>query len=186
MADKRKPNDVDLRKNWREYVPFEEAADVTGDASLLRLFDENNPDINLFNIVDQELIALGGSDMTIFKFELDENAEDDVFGEARLKKFYRQVKVQGHYEPTPIQEELSEFGIQLTNDQIFTFNRAYIESRLGRGLIPGDVVRPQFQNLMWEVFEVQEDRFDNYGVYHLICSARLLRDVDEIMNHVLA
>jgi len=186
MADKKKPTDINLRKNWREYVPFDENENINADASKLRLFDENNPDINLFNIVDQELIALGGSDMTIYKFEQEDTLDDDVYGEARLKKFYNRVQVQGHYEPTPIQEELSEFGIQLTNDQIFTFNRAYIESKLMRSLVPGDVVHPAFQNLMWEVFEVQEDRFDNYGVYHLICSARLLRDVDEIMNHVLA
>jgi hypothetical protein len=186
MADKRKPNDVDLRKQWREYVPFSEEEDTSEDASRLRLFDENNPDINLFNIVDQELIGLGGSDMMIYKFETEDTlGEDDVYGEARLKKFYNKVSVQGHYEPTPIQEELSEFGIQLTNDQIFTFNRAYITAKLGRSLVPGDVVHPKFQNIMWEVFEVQEDRFDNYGVYHLICSARLLRDVDQIMDNVL-
>lgn len=186
MKKKRTPDSVDLRKNWQDYVPFDEDDNQTEDAGLLRLFDENNPDINLFNIVDQELISLGGSDMTIYKIEREDTADDDVYGEDRLKKFYRKLEVKGHYEPTPIQEELSEFGIQLTNDQIFTFNKAYLESRLHRELIPGDVVQPRFQNLLWEVFEVQEDRFDNYGVYHLICSARLLRDNREIMEHVLA
>ena len=88
----------------------------------------------------------------------------------------------GHYDPRPIEENLSEFGIELTNDQIFTFNKTYIEKRLGGSIIPGDVVKPQFQNIYYEVYEVQEDSFEAYGVFHLVCAAKIMRDVADIID----
>jgi len=65
---------------------------------------------------------------------------------------------------------------------MFTFNKAYTEDLLGRTLIPGDVIRPRFQNQKYEIFEVQEDRFDVYGVYHLLASAKLLRDNRDVQD----
>ena len=84
-----------------------------------------------------------------------------------------------------MQENLTQFGIELTNDQIFTFNRSYIEQKIGREVIPGDVVEPFFQNQKYEIFEVVEDSFESYGVYHLVCSAKLLRDSAVVQDKVL-
>ena len=85
----------------------------------------------------------------------------------------------------PIEENLTQFGIELTNDQQFTFNKSYVEKRLGRSVIPGDIIKPEFQNLKYEVFEVQEDSFEMYGVYHLLCSAKLLRDSEDIHRQIV-
>ena len=150
--------------------------------SSLGLFDPDNPDIGLFNRIDDELIGLAGSELLIFKFHLDGNY-DDVFEENR-KKIIDQTPITlfGHYDPRPIEENLTEFGIELTNDQLFTFNKAATVGALGRPVIAGDIIQPRFQNQKYEVFEVQEDRFDVYGVYHLIASARLLRDGPDIQN----
>ena len=148
----------------------------------LRMFDLENPDIQLFNMVDDELIRLSGSELLIYKYEVDENF-DDVFGENRVKAIRQEpVLVEGHYDPRAFEENLTEFGIEMTNDQLFTFNKSYIEAKLGRPLIPGDVVQPRFQNVYYDVYEVQQDSFEVYGVYHLVASARVLRDKPEILK----
>jgi hypothetical protein len=35
------------------------------------------------------------------------------------------------------------------------------------------------------VFEVQEDSFEMYGVYHLLCNAKLLRDTQDIHQQMV-
>lgn len=151
--------------------------------SPFRLFNKV-ADQNLFNIIDQEQMRLAGSPLLIYKYY--QNIEiDDVYGEERNKTLsVEPIRVYGHYEPKAIEENLTQFGIELTNNQQFTFNKSYIESKLGRALIPGDVIKPEFQNLKYEIFEVQEDSFEMYGVYHLFCSAKLLRDSQDTHKQI--
>lgn len=151
--------------------------------SPFRLFNKI-ADQNLFNIIDQEQMRLAGSPLLVYKYFQQVNS-DDVYGEERNKSLsIEPIRVYGHYEPRPVEENLTQFGIELTNDQQFVFNKSYIERKLGRALIPGDVIKPEFQNLKYEVFEVQEDSFEMYGVYHLLCSARLLRDSQDVHNQI--
>jgi len=149
--------------------------------SQLRLFDRDNPDINLFNSIDDELIALAGSEILVYKYEVD-MAFDDLYGENRQKAINPvPVLVNGHYDPKPFEENLGEFGLELVNDQIFTFNKAYIETKLGRKLISGDIIMPRFQGSYFEITEVQEDSFANYGVYHLVATCKVLRDTKGLL-----
>ena len=150
--------------------------------SELNLFDQNNPDINLFNLVDDENIRLSGSKLNIYKFFRDSNY-DEVYLEARNKVISKTpIEVYGFYEPKLLGENLSEFGIELTDDQMFSFNKSYVERKLSRSLHPGDVIEPLFQDRKYEVFEVQEESFEIYGVYHLICHCRLLRDSQDVQD----
>ena len=148
----------------------------------LHMFDPENPDTSLFNVIDGELIAVAGSKLVIFQYTEDQNY-DDVYDEHRGKVMYKKsILVTGHYDPRPIEENLSEFGIELTNDQVFTFNKTYIEKKLKGPIKSGDVIRPKFQDTFYEIFEVQEDSFEAYGVYHLVCSARVLRDAKHLLG----
>lgn len=148
-----------------------------------RLFNKSS-DRNLLNIIDEEQFRLGGSPLMIYKYY--QNKEiDDVYGEERNKTIsVEPIKVYGHYDPRPIEENLTQFGLELVNNQKFTFNKSYIERRLSRSVIPGDIIKPQFQNLKYEVYEVQEDSFESYGIYHLVCSAKLLRDSEDVHKQV--
>ena len=147
---------------------------------VLNLFDLNNPDIELFNLVDDELIKIAGSKIYLYKF-LGLEGSDDLYQEDSMKSMSQEPEtLWGHYEPRPIDENITEFGIVMENDQTFTFNKSYVLKVLGRPIIAGDVIRPKFQNLKYEVYEVQEDAFDVYGVYHLLCWAKVLRDDDVI------
>jgi len=148
----------------------------------LSFFDPENPDVNLFNLIDDEIIRIAGSPLYYFKSFISEDF-DEVYLEARNKTISSEpIVVHGHYEPSVVEEVLSNFGIELTNDQLFVFNKSYIEAALGRQPLIGDQIKPQFQNQKYEIIEVQEEGFEMYGVYHMACTAKLLRDNEETLN----
>ena len=148
--------------------------------SEMSMFDLDNPDIGLFDLIDDELVRLAGSKLMIYKYIRDTNF-DDVYQEDTQKVISKRgIVVEGFYDPRPVEENLSGFGLEIENDQVFTFNKSYIEYKLKRPLIAGDVIKPKFQNILYEVFEVQEESFDIYGVFHLIASAKVLRDQEQI------
>tara|TARA_R100000005_G_scaffold96053_1_gene80336 strand:+ start:2887 stop:3459 length:573 start_codon:yes stop_codon:yes gene_type:complete len=176
-------------KNLR-YVPPHERKVSFADEEMfskssgeLNMFDKTNPDTRLFDSVDGEMVRLAGSELLLFRYTKDSNY-DDLYDEHKGKViFQKPVLVYGHYDPRPIEEEMSEFGIELTNDQVFTFNKTTIENAIGRPIAPGDVIRPKFQNIYYDVFEVQEDSFEAYGVYHLVCAAKILRDAKGLLGN---
>jgi len=153
--------------------------------SELSFFDQTSPDLNLFNLIDDELIRIAGSELLYFKFAQSEDY-DEVYLESRTKPIASTpISVYGHYEPKAVEQNLSEFGLELTNDQIFIFNKSYITSKLHRDPISGDVIKPKFQNQRFEIFEVQEDGFQIYGVYHMVCAAKLLREEIDVLDEPL-
>ena len=150
--------------------------------SELSFFDQENADKNLFNLIDDELIRIAGSELLYFKF-YQTNDYDEVYLESRSKPMAGEpIDVYGHYEPKPLEQNLTELGLELTNDQLFVFNKSYISGKIGRDPLEGDIIKPKFQNQKYEIFEVQEDGFQIYGVYHMICIAKLLRDEVEVVN----
>ena len=151
----------------------------------LSLFDQNNPDINLFNLIDDEIIRLSGSELLYYKFHYSSD-HDDVYMESRSKVHSTEpLNVYGHYDPTVLEQSLSEFVIEMTNDQEFVFNKTYILTMLSRAPIEGDIIKPVFQNQKYEIIEVQEDSFEIYGVYHIRCTAKLLRDSEETHDDIM-
>ena len=173
-----------MDKKYKVTTPMPPLPDLLGGTEL-SLFDQTNNDINLFNLVDDEIIRLGGSELYYYKFRLNEDF-DDTYMETRSKTIDSQpLLIYGHYNPTVLEESLTEFGIELQNDQIFIFNKSYIEGKLRESPKAGDIIEPRFQNQKYEIFEVQEDSFELYGVYHMACSAKLLRDSESIHNEDL-
>jgi len=167
------------KKNFQVTTKLPPLPEIT--ESELSLFDPGSNDLNMLNLIDEESIRLAGSKLEYYKYYAGEY--DPVYMEARNKPIDKDpVIVFGHYDPTPLEENLSEFGIELTNDQIFVFNMTYIERIIGRRPIAGDVIKPRFQEQRYEIFEVQEDSFEAYGIYHLNCFARLLRDNPDVQD----
>jgi hypothetical protein len=133
-------------------------------------------------MVDAENIKLSGSRIKVFEY-IPSNDVDDVYQESRQKTIaHEPVTLWAHYDPRPIEENLSQFGVEMQIDQVFVFNKSYTENILGRSIAIGDVLQPEFQEMKFEVFEVQEDSFEAYGVYHLMVHAKLLRDTQDIHN----
>jgi hypothetical protein len=109
---------------------FRTSTKIIGDTAgefndLLNLYDLDNPDIELFNLVDDELIRLGGSKILLYKFFRRDGLADDVYGEASQKTISNTpIVLQGHYEPQALEENLTEFGIEITSEQLFTFMKS--------------------------------------------------------------
>tara|TARA_Y100001973_G_C5196832_1_gene334846 strand:- start:1861 stop:2406 length:546 start_codon:yes stop_codon:yes gene_type:complete len=147
----------------------------------LSLFQKKN-DKNLFNMIDSENIKLSGSKIKVFKY-IKSNDIDDIYMESRQKTISPEpVVVWGHFDPRPIEENLSQFGVEVQYDQVFNFNKSYVENILGSPIEIGDILEPEFQDIKFEVYEVQEDSFEAYGVYHLLVHAKVLRDTQDIHN----
>jgi len=147
----------------------------------LSLFKKKN-DKNLFNLVDAENIKLSGSRVLVYKY-VPSNDIDDVYQESRQKTIAPEpVALWAHYDPRPVEENLTQFGVEMQIDQVFVFNKSYTETALGQPVEIGDIIEPEFQDMKFEVFEVQEDSFEAYGVYHLLVHAKLLRDSQDIHN----
>ena len=129
---------------------------------------------------------MSGSKLLYYKYFQSESTVDPIYMEERKKVLHSEpLTVFGHYNPTPVEENLTQFGIELTSDQLFVFNKSRIETVLERTPIPHDVIQPKFQNIKYEIIEVQEESFEIYGVYHLVCSAKILRDSDEVVQEAL-
>lgn len=151
------------------------------DDSTLSLYRSGN-DKNLFNMIDYENIKLSGSRVLVYKY-IPSDDYDEVYGESRKKVIsVEPVELWAHYDPRPIEENLSQFGVEVQSDQVFIFNKSYCEKELQRPIVIGDVIKAVFQNMKFEVYEVQEDSFEAYGVYHLMVHAKLLRDTEDIHN----
>ena len=151
----------------------------TPEDSVLSLFNKRD-DKNLFNTIDHENIKLSGSKVRVYKY-LPSNDIDDVYMESRQKTITPEpVVVWSHYDPRPIEENLTQFGVEVQNDQLFIFNKSYLEKFLGRDIIIGDILEPLFQDIKYQVHEVQEDSFEAYGVYHTLAHAKVLRDTTDI------
>jgi len=173
------------KKKYRVTTPMPPLPELLGGTEL-SLFDQTNNDINLFNLVDDEIIRLGGSELLYYKFRMGDEDYDQTYLEARSKVLdSKPMLVYGHYNPTILEETLSEFGLEIENEQIFIFNKSYIEQKLHEEPKAGDVIKPRFQNQKYEIYEVQEDSFEIYGVYHMACSAKLLRDTEAVLDEDL-
>lgn len=146
-------------------------------------YGDNNPDVNLFNSLDQEIIEHGGSDLYYIKFMRSENY-DTLYEEDRDKVYSNKTILRGHYNPMPFAQEMSQFGIDIKNDQSFVFNKDYIMKKLGRAPIAGDIIQPRFQNVFFEITEVKDESFHLYGVYHLTLHAKVLKDVPSVMKEL--
>lgn len=175
----------DYNKNYKGSTEIPWLDPIREEDSLLKLFDQDSPDIGLFNLVDDESIKLSGSELYYYKFHRTESIDDDYM-ESRNKVIeIDPILLYGHYDPTVIEEALTNFGVEITNDQIFTFNRDYILRVLGRIPHSGDVIKPKFQNIKFKVVEVQEDGFEVYGIYHYVVTAQILRDSSDIVDEKL-
>ena len=142
----------DLKKNLKVTtdIPY---IDEEVDESQLGLFDPDSPDIELFNLVDDELIKLSGSKIKYFKYQSDETF-DEVYMEKRNKVIeVEPIVLYGHYDPAVIEQGLADFGIEAKNDQLFTFNQNYVQRKLGRPPIEGDILEPEFQKIKYRVIQ---------------------------------
>ena len=107
---------------------------------------------------NQEYIARGSPRIIIFRLDREATVIDPVLGEAHGDEFYKKgVVVQGIYEYSPIVEQLMKFGIDADHDIIIKFNYTHLLERIGRPVMPGDIIAVYLTNYRMNPEQLAQD-----------------------------
>jgi hypothetical protein len=93
----------------------------------------NNPQIQLFNLWDQDAIKQGGSPIYYYDVFISSGEIDTTYIEARGKIFSNNpVEIWAVYDPEPSQNMMSAFGIDSPTEMIFECNAQAVIKEIGR------------------------------------------------------
>jgi hypothetical protein len=98
----------------------------------LQQFDPENPEHDLFNLWDEEIIKIGGAPIEYYEVIISFSSIDDLYHEARSKLFsHIPIQLWGYYEPVPAQNYQNSFGIDSPEEMIFEFNYRSVLKSIG-------------------------------------------------------
>jgi hypothetical protein len=122
-------------------------------SGLFSLYDPDNPDRQLFDVIEQEAITLGSAPMKYYRLNHRAQALDPLYHEAlagRRDAYQWPITVHGYYEdPSPMQE-LTKYGINQPETIDVFFNYNDLLNKLGKKIEKGDLFMTYDQKL-WEV-----------------------------------
>jgi hypothetical protein len=99
--------------------------------SSLQQFDPNNPEFNLFNTWDQEIIGIGGTPIYYYEVFIQMNTVDPLYLEDRGKIWSQKpICLYGYYDPLPPQNMMTPFGYDSPLEMMFEFNYKDVLSRI--------------------------------------------------------
>lgn len=135
----------------------------------LQQFDPNNPEHDLFNIWDQEIIEIGGSPLYYYEVFINLNNYDPLYIEARDKVWSPvPVCIYGYYEPTPSQNMMGVFGIDsLQSETMFEFNYRHVLKTLGHPPKIGSRIFSPHKRENWVITQRNVEVFKLWGELRL-------------------
>ena len=133
---------------------------VTG---TLQQFDPENPELDLFNVWDQEAIQIGGSPLYYYEIFINVSNIDMLYMEARDKIWSNHpICVYGYYDPTPSMNALGAFGTDGPDEMMFEFNLTAIKNALGHvPKIGARILSPQKR----ENWVVKQNNIETYKLW---------------------
>jgi hypothetical protein len=101
-------------------------------AGSVQQFDPENPEFNLFNLWDEEIIRIGGSPIFYYEVFIQSGTVDPMYWEDRGKIFSNTpVQLWALYEPTPSQNAQGVFGIDSPDEMMFELNYRAVLKAVG-------------------------------------------------------
>lgn len=98
----------------------------------LTQFDPDNPEHDLFNEWDQEVIEIGGTPIFYYDLFINISNIDELYVEARDKLWSQHpICIYGYYEPIPSQNVMTVFGIDAPDELMIEFNYRHVLSQIG-------------------------------------------------------
>ncbi len=98
----------------------------------IQQFDPENPEHDLFNMWDEEIIRMGGSPILYHEVFIQSGTVDPLYWEDRGKIFSNNpVQLYGLYEPIPSQNYMSAFGFDSPDEMMFEFNYKSVLRQIG-------------------------------------------------------
>lgn len=139
--------------------------EVTG---CIQQFDPNNPEYDLFNLWDQEIIQMGGSPIFYYEVFIPSSTIDPVYLESRSKLFSNNpIQLYGLYEPIRSQNQMTAFGIDSPDEMLFDFNYRAVIQALGHPPKVGSRLHTPHLGENWEIIQLNRGEFKLWGALRL-------------------
>jgi hypothetical protein len=131
----------------------------------LQQFDPNNPEHDLFNLWDQEIIEIGGSPLYYYDIFINMANIDSLYVEARDKLWSPcPVCIYGYYDPIPSQNMMGAFGIDSPDEMMFEFNYRHVLKKLGFAPKIGARIFSPHKREHWVIAQRNVETFKLWGV----------------------
>lgn len=138
---------------------------VTG---TLQQFDPDNPEFDLFNEWDQEVIAIGGTPLFYYEVFIQSNTLDKLYVEDRGKLWSpNPVCLYGYYDPIPSQNFQGAFGIDSPDELMFELNYRDVLRRLCHPPKIGSRIYTPHKREHWLIMQRNVEVFKMWGELRL-------------------
>ena len=134
----------------------------------LQQFDPTNPEHNLFNLWDEEIIKIGGSPIFYYEVFIQSQTVDPLYQEDR-GKIWSTVPVQlyAYYDPVEQQNFQTAFGIDSPDELIFELNYRATLNALGHPPKVGSRIYTPAKRENWEIIQRKVGEFRLWGELRL-------------------
>lgn len=138
----------------------------------LQQFDPENPEHDLFNMWDQDIIKIGGSPIFYYEVFIQKGTVDPLYWEDRGKLFSNlPVELWCYYEPVPAQNFQNQFGIDSPDEMIFELNYRSVLNMIGHPPKIGSRMYTPHKRENWKILQRNLGEFKMWGEIRiqLIC-----------------
>jgi hypothetical protein len=134
----------------------------------LQQFDPENPEFDLFNSLDQEIIQIGGTPLFYYEIFINLNNVDELYVEARDKLWANNpIQLYGYYDPIPSQNAMGAFGIDSPDEMMFEFNYRSVLAALKHAPKIGARIFSPHKRENWIVIQRNVEVFKLWGEIRL-------------------
>lgn len=134
----------------------------------LTQFDPGNPEHDLFNLWDQEVIEIGGSPLYYYDLFINFQNIDALYVEARDKVWSPvPVCIYGYYNPIPSSNMLGVFGSDGPDEMMFEFNYRHVLKKLCKPPKIGARIFSPHKRENWVIVQRNVEVFKLWGELRL-------------------
>jgi len=143
----------------------------------IQSFDPENPELALFNIWDQEAIAIGGAPVLYYEVKIQVQTIDPIYLEDRGKLWCPvPICLMAIYDPVPSQNNMTVFGIDSPNELMFEFNYQDVIKRVGHPLRVGSRLFTPHRRENWVVVQNNVEEYKLWGQLRLQVMAKKFQE----------
>jgi hypothetical protein len=145
--------------------------------SPLAQFDPENPDLNLFNSFDAEIIDIAGSPIFYYELFIQKQTIDPLYREDRGKIWsITPIELKGYYEPITSQNYVNMFGTDAPDEMKFEFNYREVLKKLGHPPKLGSRLFTPHKRENWVIVQRNVGEFRLWGELRLLIIAQRFQE----------
>ena len=134
----------------------------------IQQFDPENPEHDLFNMWDEEIIRMGGSPIFYYECLIQTATIDPLYREDRGKLWCPEpIQLWANYEPVEQQNFASNFGIDSADEVKFELNYQAVLRAIGHPPKVGSRIQTPHKNENWIIVQRKVGEFKLWGELRL-------------------